>query len=208
MSTSLDGKAVQQPEPSFPSENGPIKPDRSEVSFAISHFFAGTRLLAKKASNIKSYSDLNKKIVASTLGSTNEKVLRQYALDNSIDVQFLLYKDYADAFNAVVTDRAVAVAMDDILLFGLMANSEKPEDFEVVGQTLQIEPYGCMVRKDDLAFKKLVDTTIARLMTSGAFTKLYAKWFESPIPPRGIVLKMPMSAQLNKNLKELSDQPM
>ncbi len=179
-----------------------------EVSFAISHFYAGTRLLAKKTSNIKSYSDLNKKIVASTLGSTNEKVLRQYALNNNIDVQFLLGKDYADAFNAVVTDRAVAFAMDDILLFGLMANSEKPEDFEVVGETLQIEPYGCMVRKDDLAFKKLVDATIARLMTSGAFTKLYAKWFESSIPPQGIVLKMPMSAELKKNLKELSDQPM
>ena len=29
MSTYLDGKAVQQPEPSFLNENGPIKPDRS-----------------------------------------------------------------------------------------------------------------------------------------------------------------------------------
>jgi len=179
-----------------------------EVSFAISHFYAGTRLLAKKVSNIKNYSDLNKKIVASTAGSTNEKVVRQYATDNNIDIQFLLGKDYDDAFNSVETDRAVAFAMDDILLFGLMANSKQPDMFEVVGKTLQVEPYGCMVRKDDSEFKKLVDTTIARLMTSGEFTKLYAKWFESPIPPKGIVLKMPMSEELKKNIKDQSDQPM
>ncbi|MDO9024298.1 transporter substrate-binding domain-containing protein [Zwartia sp.] len=179
-----------------------------EVSFAISHFYAGTRVLAKKASNIKSYSDLNKKIVASTAGSTNEKVIRQHALENNIDVELLLGKDYADAFNAVEIDRAVAFAMDDILLFGLIANSKQPEAFEVVGKPLQVEPYGCMVRKDDPAFKKLVDTTIARLMATGEFTKLYAKWFESAIPPKGIILNMPMSAELKNNLKALSDQPM
>lgn len=179
-----------------------------EVAFAISHFYAGTRLLAKKSSNIKNYADLNKKTVSSTAGSTNEKVIRQYATENNIDIQMLLGKDYDDAFNAVETDRAVAFAMDDILLFGLIANSKSPALFEVVGNTLQLEPYGCMVRKDDPDFKKLVDTTIARLMTSGEFTKLYAKWFESPIAPKGMVLGMPMSEQLKTNLKELSDKPM
>ena len=33
MSTSLDGKVVQQPEPSFLNENGPRKPDRSASQF-------------------------------------------------------------------------------------------------------------------------------------------------------------------------------
>lgn len=179
-----------------------------EVTFAISHFYAGTRLLAKKSSNIKDYADLNKKVVTSTAGSTNEKVLKQYATDQNIDIQMVFGKDYDDAFKMVEADQAVAFAMDDILLFGLMANSKNPADFEVVGATLQQEPYGCMVRKDDPEFKKLVDGTIARLMKSGEFAKLYAKWFESPIPPKGIVLKMPMSDQLKNNLKEMSDKPM
>lgn len=179
-----------------------------EVTFAISHFYAGTRLLAKKASNIKDYADLNKKVVSSTAGSTNEKVLRQYATDKGIDIQMVFGKDYADAFNMVETDQAVAFAMDDILLFGLMANSKNPAMFEVVGNTLQQEPYGCMIRRDDPEFKKLVDATITRLMKSGEFTKLYAKWFEAPIPPKGIVLNMPMSESLKNNLKNLSDKPM
>ena len=51
-----------------------------EVTFAISHFFTGTRLLAKKSSGIKNYADLANKTVASTAGSTNEKVLRAYGV--------------------------------------------------------------------------------------------------------------------------------
>ena len=178
-----------------------------EVAFAISHFYTGTRLLAKKSSNIKGYNDLDKKVVVTTSGSTNEKVLRRYAADHNIDMQVVLAKDYDDAFKMVENDHAVAFAMDDILLYGLMSNSASPGVFEVVGDTLQVEPYGCMIRKDDPEFKKLVDGTMTRLMQSGEFTKMYGKWFESPIPPKNIALQMLMSEQLRNNLTELSDKP-
>ena len=178
-----------------------------DVAFAISHFYTGTRLLAKKSSNVKSYADLAKKPVATVAGSTNEKVLRKYSADNNLDMQIVLGKDYGDALQMMEDGRAVALALDDVLLFGLRANSNDSALLEVVGETLQIEPYGCMLRKDDPEFKKLVDGTIARLMKSGEFTRLYAKWFESPIPPKGVVLGMPMSEQLKANLKALSDKP-
>lgn len=178
-----------------------------EVAFAISHFYTGTRLLAKTSSNVKSYADLANKPVATAAGSTNEKVLRKYSADNNLDIQIVLGKDYGDALQMVEDGRAVALALDDVLLFGLRANSRDPASLEVVGETLQVEPYGCMVRKDDPEFKKLVDGTIARLMKSGEFTRLYAKWFESPIPPKGVVLGMPMSKQLKANLKAMSDKP-
>lgn len=178
-----------------------------EVAFAISHFFTGTRLLAKTSSNIKSYADLAKKPVATAAGSTNEKILRKYSADNNLDIQIVLGRDYGEALQLLEDDRAVALALDDVLLFGLRANSRDPATLEVVGETLQVEPYGCMVRKDDPEFKKLVDGTIARLMKSGEFARLYGKWFESPIPPKGVVLGMPMSRQLKDNLKALSDKP-
>lgn len=178
-----------------------------EVSFAISHFFTGTRLLSKKSSGIRNYSDLANKTVASTAGSTNEKVLRNLDTEKHLEMQIVLGKDYGDSFRLVEDDHAVAFAMDDILLFGLMANSRDPGSLEVVGDTLQVEPYGCMLRKDDPEFKALVDGTIARLMKSGEFSRLYTKWFESPIPPNGTNLNMPMSERLKTNLKELSDKP-
>lgn len=94
-----------------------------------------------------------------------------------------------------------------MLLYGLRAHSKNPAALAVVGRPLQVEPYGCMVRRDDAAFKKLVDGVIAGMMKSGEFARLYARWFEAPIPPRGVNLAMPMSERLRGNLDELSDKP-
>ena len=178
-----------------------------DVTFAINHFYTGTRLLAKKTSGIKNYADLAKKTVASTTGTTNAQVIRKYNTDKKLDMQIVLGKDHDDSLLLVESDRATAFAMDDILLFGLMANSKNPASLEVVGDALQVEPYACMVRKDDPEFKKLVDGTITRLVKSGEFARLYNKWFMSPIPPKGVNLNLPMAAELKDNLKALSDQP-
>ncbi len=178
-----------------------------DVAFAINHFYTGTRLLTKKSSNIKNYADLAKKTVASTTGTTNAQVIRKYSADKNLDMQIVLGKDHDDSLLLVESDRAVAFAMDDILLFGLMANSKNPASLEVVGDSLQVEPYSCMIRKDDPEFKKLVDGTITRLMKSGEFEKMYTKWFMSPIAPKGVNLNLPMSEQLKANIKNLSDAP-
>ena len=178
-----------------------------DVAFAINHFYTGTRLLVKKSSGIKNYADLAKKTVASTTGTTNAQVIRKYSADKKLDMQLILGKDHDDSLLLVENDRALAFAMDDILLFGLMANSKNPASLEVVGDSLQVEPYACMLRKDDPEFKKLVDGTITRLIKSGDFAKMYAKWFTSPIPPKGVNLNLPMSEELKANLKALSDKP-
>lgn len=178
-----------------------------EVAFSINMFYTGTRLLTKKSSNIKNYADLAKKTVASTTGTTNAQVIRKYNADQSLDMQLILGKDHDDSLLLVEGDRAVAFAMDDILLFGLIANSKNAASLEVVGDSLQVEPYACMLRKDDPEFKALVDGTIGRMMKSGEFAKLYSKWFETAVPPRGTNLGLPMSPQLKDNLKAMSDKP-
>jgi len=178
-----------------------------DVTFSTNMFYTGTRLLVKKTSNIKNYADLAKKTVASTTGTTNAQVIRKYNTEKNLDMQLILGKDHDDSLLLVENDRAVAFAMDDILLFGLRANSKNPALLEVVGDSLQVEPYACMVRKDDPEMKKLVDSTINRMMKSGEFAKLYTKWFESAIVPKGVNLGLPMSAELKANLKTPTDKP-
>ena len=178
-----------------------------DVQFAINHFYTGTRLLAKKSSGIKNYSDLAKKVVASTTGTTNAQVIRKYNTDKNLGMELILGKDHDDSVLLVDGGRAVAFAMDDILLFGLMGNTKNPAEWEVVGESLQVEPYACMMRKDDPKFQELVNGVIGGMMKSGEFEKLYTKWFMSPIAPKGQNLNLPMSKELRDNLKAASDKP-
>ncbi|SDO20584.1 amino acid ABC transporter substrate-binding protein, PAAT family (TC 3.A.1.3.-) [Rhodoferax sp. OV413] len=178
-----------------------------DVQFAINHFYTGTRLLVKKTAGIKNYADLAKKTVASTSGTTNAQVIRKYNLEKNLGMEIQLGKDHDDAMLLVDSGRATAFAMDDILLFGLIGNAKSPTEWEVVGDSLQVEPYACMLRKDDPQFQQLVNGVIGGMMKSGQFEKLYTKWFMSPIPPKGQNLNLPMSKELRDNIKALSDKP-
>ena len=180
---------------------------REQVEFAVNYFYTGTRLMAKKTSGIKSLADLKGKKVSTTAGTTNFQVLRKYFRDNNLDTEIVTAKDHADGALLAENDRVEAYAMDDILLYGLVANSKAPADWVVTGEPLQVEPYAIMLRKNDPDFKKAVDDALIGLMKSGEFEKLYTKWFMQPIPPKNVPLNLPMSDQLKENLKAFSDKP-
>ena len=178
-----------------------------QVQFATNYFYTGTRFLVKAGTQIKSIDDLKGKTIVSTTGTTNFKILRNLNEEKKLGMDLLGAKDHAESELMVETGRAVAFGMDDILLYGLRASSQNPASLAVVGDPIQVEPYAIMLRRDDPTFKKLVDGTLASLIKSGEFTKLYTKWFQSPIPPKGINLNAPMSQELIDNLKAQSDKP-
>jgi ABC-type amino acid transport substrate-binding protein len=178
-----------------------------QVQFAINYFYTGTRFLVKTGTNIKSIDDLKGKTIVSTTGTTNYKILRNLNEEKKLGMDLLAAKDHAESALMVENGRAVAFGMDDILLYGLRASSQNPASLAVVGDPIQVEPYAIMIRLDDPTFKKLVDDTLAGLMKSGEFSKMYTKWFQSPIPPKGINLNAPMSKELVDNMKALSDKP-
>ncbi len=178
-----------------------------EVAFAVNYFYASSRLLVKKSSGIHKLGDLAGKAIATTTGTTTFGQLRKLSLERNLNLSVVPAKDHADGFLLLESGRAQAFAMDDILLAGLMLNAKNPDDYAIVGEPLQVEAYACMLRKDDPAFKKLVDSTLTAMMKSGEFEKLYKKWFMSPIPPRQRRLALPISDRLRENLKSPTDQP-
>lgn len=177
------------------------------VAFAVNYFYTGPRLLVKKDSGVHGLADLAGKPVAVTAGTTSFKLMRKLDLERGLGMTLLAGKDHVDSFLLVDAGRAVAFVMDDILLYGQILNAKHPAQWEVVGEALQVEPYACMLRKDDKAFKQLVDGVIIGLMQSGEFERIYEKWFLSPIPPRGRSLNLPMSRALRDNLRAHADQP-
>ena len=174
---------------------------QKQVDFAPTYFVTGTKIIVKKSSGIKGYDDLKGKTVVYTTGTTNERAMKAYNDEKKLGINFIPAKDHAESFLAVQTDRAAAFPMDDILLYSLRASAKNPNDFVIVGDFLSDDPYAPMLRRDDPAFKKLVDGVLVGLYKSGEINKLYKKWFESPIPPKNINLGFPMSDGLKEAIK-------
>ena len=184
-------------------------PERQkQVAFTNTHFLTASRFAAKKANNLMTIDDLKGKTVVSTAGTTNIKQLTEANAARNLGITIIPAKEHAEAFLMVETDRAAAFVMDDILLASFIAGSKDPSAYTISKDAFsKPEPYGIMLRRDDPAFKKLVDAATAKLYTSGEGQKLYDKWFMSKIPPKGLNLNTPIAPELKAEFAKPSDSP-
>jgi glutamate/aspartate transport system substrate-binding protein len=171
---------------------------QEQVWFTMTHFVTANRWIAKKSSNINSLADLKGKTIVSTAGTTNIKQITEINAAQNLGMNIISANGHPEAFQMVETGRAVAFVMDDILLYSLAAQSSKPKDYAISAEALSVEPYGIMLRKDDAAFKKVADDAMSQIYKSGQINAIYDKWFQKPVPPKGINLNVPMSAQFKK----------
>ncbi|HBI84004.1 amino acid ABC transporter substrate-binding protein [Orrella sp. NBD-18] len=181
---------------------------QKQVDFGPTYYLTASRYVSKTASGIKDIKGLKGKTVVSTAGTTNLKLLIEANKEQNLDMNILTAKDHSEGFLMVETGRAAAFVMDDILLAGLVANSKAPKDYVISSDAFsKPEPYGFMMRRDDPQFKKVVDAAAAKLYKSAEMQTLYSKWFEKPIPPKGVNLNQPMTAELKKALANPTNNP-
>lgn len=179
---------------------------QKQVDFSLGIFEVGTRLLTRKTSGISDFADLKGKNVVTTAGTTSERLLKSMNAEKKMGMNIISAKDHGESFLMLESGRAVAFMMDDALLYGEMAKARKPDDWAVVGTPQSYEIYGCMVRKGDEGFKKVVDKAIADTFASGQINDIYAKWFTQPVPPKGLNLGFPMSDTLKKLIASPTDK--
>ncbi|CAM5221182.1 Polar amino acid transport system substrate-binding protein OS=Castellaniella defragrans OX=75697 GN=HNR28_000048 PE=3 SV=1 [Castellaniella defragrans] len=180
---------------------------QTQVSFAPTTYVSATRFVALKSSHLSQLSDFKGKTVVSVSGSTNLKWLTEANAKEGLGMRIVAAPDHSDAFQTVASGRAVAFFMDDILLAGLVANSHDPHEWMISKQAYTVEPYGIIEPKGDPAFKKAVDDAVKAMMKDGRIEVLYKKWFTKPIPPRGVNLNWPASAELQKAFAHPTDSP-
>ena len=177
-----------------------------QVAFSTSIFVVSTRLLVHRGAGIHDFGDLAGRKVVVTAGTTSERLLRTWSETHGSRIQLLTARDHGDAFQSLETGKVDALMLDDALLYGERAKAAHPEDWLVTGTPMSYEVYGCMMRRDDAAFKAIVDRTLTRLLTSGEALKIYARWFQKPIPPKGLNLNWPPSEALLRLYQQPSDQ--
>lgn len=178
------------------------------VAFSNTIFIAGSRLMTRKDSGIKDFSDLTGKNVVTFAASTSEKMLRKMNAEQNRRINIVTTFDRGETpFSVLQNGHADAYMMDDALLYAAIQQTWRPAEWTVVGKPQSFEAYGCFMRKDDPAFKKLVDTEIARIQRSGEGEALYKKWLLSPIPPKGANFNFPMSEAMVQLFRNPNDKP-
>lgn len=178
-----------------------------QVAFSVSIFKIGTRLMTGRDSGIRDFPDLRGKRVVVTGATTSERLLRMF--NESIGGKFsiVVAKDHGESFALLESGRVDAFMMDDALLYGERAKAQHPERWVVVGMPMSSEVYGCVMRSGDRQLKRIVDQSLTQIMQSGEALRIYSKWFERPIPPRGLNLNWPASDAMLELYRAPNDRP-
>ena len=178
---------------------------QQQVSFVVTTFVTANRFVSKKSAGLSKLEDLKGKTLVSTSGTSNLKEVTEINGAKKLGINVVPAAEHPAAFAMVETDRAAAFAMDDILLYGLVANAKTPGNYVISSEAISIQPYAIMLRKGDAPFKKVADNAVIATFKSGEINKIYAKWFLAPIPPKNINLNVPMSDQLKKVIASPTD---
>jgi ABC-type amino acid transport substrate-binding protein len=177
---------------------------QKQVAFSVSHYVSSVRLLVPRAEEISSLADLRGKSVVTSAGSTGDRHVRR--LKAEYGYRDIYAKDHGESFLLLESGRAKAFVMDDVLLAGLRARAKDPEQYVITGPALSVEQNALMMARDDLQWKALVDATLIEIFRSPQIRTLHARWFEQPVGPRGVNLRLPPSKEVLAAWKQPSDR--
>jgi len=179
---------------------------QKQVAFSPIIFVAGTKLLVKRGSTIRSYRNLPGKTVVVTAGTTNEAAMQEIARRFKVDFRLVKARDHADSYAQLESGNADAFATDDVLLYGLVAQHKAQKQYQVVGEFLSYDPYGIMFRKGDAQLAELVKRAFHDLAEDGEIERQYKRWFLQRLPS-GQSIDLPMSPQLETLIRAMAVKP-
>lgn len=179
---------------------------RAQVRFSPVIFVTGTRLAVPSASRVRGVNDLRGRAIAVVHGTTNETAMREVDRLRGLGLKLVIAEDYREAIAAVEAGEADALAADEILLRGLLAETQRTKAFRIVGEMLSFEPYGITYPRGDPGLADAIEAAMRSLAESREIVWLYNRWFVQPLPS-GQRLDLPMSDQLRRSLELIGLPP-
>lgn len=179
---------------------------RNKVAFTVPHYITGARYMVRSDETATDIVGMEGKRVVSTKGSTAVKAVERINRERVLRLTLQEAPDHARSVEMVEKNEADAFAMDDVLLYGLIASRAQPEKLKVIGKFLTIEPLAIMMPKGDAEFKAILDNEMKRLIVSREAYAIYDRWFLKPIPPKNTSINLPMNYLLRDFWKYPTDQ--
>jgi ABC-type amino acid transport substrate-binding protein len=150
---------------------------QERVDFSLMTFVDGAGLLTLSGNTVRNAADLAGKRIAVIPETTTEKALAEALRAQFVTATMVRVKDHAQGLAALDEARADAFASDRSVLAALALTSKDPKRFALSRHGFSYEPYGLMVRRNDAAFRLVVNRALADLYRSGAVAPIYERWF-------------------------------
>ena len=179
---------------------------RNKVAFTVPHYITGARYLVRADEAATDIVGLEGKRVVSTKGSTPIKAVERANRERVLHLVLQEAPEHARAVEMVEKNESDAFAMDDVLLYALIASRAQPEKLKVIGKFLTVEPLAIMLPKGDPEFKTILDNEMKRMIVSKEAQAIYDRWFTKPIPPKNTSLNLPMNYLLRDFWKYPTDK--
>ena len=147
---------------------------KQRITFAGPYYEAGQQVMVRAddttitgPESLKTQANAK---VCSVAGSTPAENIKKYLANPGQLVTFDVYSKCADALR---TNQVNAVTTDNVILLGLVGESDGA--FKVVGEPFTQEPYGIGITKGDTAFCEFINTTLKEASEDGSYEKAWTE---------------------------------
>ncbi|MFB9378017.1 glutamate ABC transporter substrate-binding protein [Kineococcus gynurae] len=145
---------------------------KERITFAGPYYVAGQQIMVAKDNTTitgpESLKDNPDAKICSVTGSTPAENIREYLANPAQLVEFAVYSDCAAQ---LASGQVAAVTTDNVILTGLVANSD--DAFKLVGEQFTEEPYGIGIEKGDTAFCEFINSTLKEMSDDGSYEKAW-----------------------------------
>jgi ABC-type amino acid transport substrate-binding protein len=161
---------------------------RELVDFSLPTFLDGASILSRSSRPVERYEDLDGKRVGVLIGTTTETTLREGLANLKINATVLPVRDHRAGISLLEEDKVDAYFADRAIIAALLYEGNRP-GFTLSKQYFSYESHALALPRGDVAFRLLVDRTLARLYRSGRIISIFTKTFGSP-PPEDMLKTM------------------
>lgn len=148
-----------------------------KVDFTLMTFVTGGGLLSNTTSGINTIVDLGGKSVAVVAGTTTETALKDALAKGLVDAKVIAVANREEGMKQLDAGQVAAFASDQVVLIGQVLQSADPRKYSMTRDLFSYEPYGFVVRRDDAAFRVVVNRALAQVYRNGQIEQIYGRWF-------------------------------
>lgn len=134
------------------------------LQYSRPYFIGPFYVMSQTELGASSIADLEGGVFCVNAGTTVERVLADYLEANSIDYEPLSFESGEELRSALYAGRCDAIAGFGPFLASTRVNAPDPEALTIIGDVIQLEPEGIVVREGDDALLDVINWMVSALL--------------------------------------------